>query len=55
MILAPLIGKERKVEIDTDTWEEKEIETSSKLYRFKAVYVFDISQTEGKEIPTSKD
>jgi hypothetical protein len=34
MILAPLIGKERKIEIDTDTWEEKEIQTSSKLYGF---------------------
>lgn len=55
MILAPLIGKERKVEIDADTWEEKDIETSSKLYGFKAVYVFDVSQTEGKEIPTYKD
>ncbi len=55
MILAPLIGKERKIEIDSDTWEEREIETSSKLYGFKAVYVFDVSQTEGKEIATYKD
>jgi antirestriction protein ArdC len=55
MILAPLIAKERKVEIDTDIWEEKEIQTSSKLYGFKAVYVFDVSQTEGKEIATYKD
>jgi antirestriction protein ArdC len=55
MILAPLIGKERKIEIDTDTWQEKEIETTSKLYGFKSVYVFDVSQTEGKEIATYKD
>ncbi len=55
MILAPLIGKERKIEIDSDTWQEKEIETSSKLYGFKAVYVFDVSQTQGKDIATYKD
>jgi hypothetical protein len=57
MILAPMVGyrKQAKDEIAT------EIETSNaanerkrvaELYGFRAVYVFDVSQTEGKELPT---
>lgn len=46
-ILAPLIIKEKK--FDEITGEET---TEDKLKGFKVVYVFDISQTEGKEIPT---
>ncbi len=55
MIFAPLIAKEKRVEINQETWKEEEIDTSSKLYGFKAVYVFDISQTEGKEVATYTD
>lgn len=44
-ILAPLIGK-RKTEN-----EQGEAEESKCLYGFRVVYVFDVSQTEGKELP----
>jgi len=60
LILAPMVGRraQRKEEIAT------EIETSNaaeerkaehELYGFRAVYVFDVDQTEGKELPSLTD
>ena len=57
LILAPMVGfrRSRQNEIATDidtnnTADERKPE--SQLIGFRAVYVFDISQTEGKELPT---
>jgi len=60
LILAPMVGRraQRRAEIAT------EIETSNaaeerkaehELYGFRAVYVFDVDQTEGKELPSLTD
>src|SRR6185437_5662772 len=60
LILAPMVGRraQRRDEIAT------EIETSNaaeerkaeqELYGFRAVYVFDVEQTEGKELPSLTD
>ena len=49
-ILAPMIGKKRNEEearADTDNKSNGE----ARLYGFRAVYVFDITQTEGKDLP----
>lgn len=46
-ILAPMLGKKTKK--DASTGEEK---TVAQCFGFKIVYVFDISQTEGKDLPT---
>jgi hypothetical protein len=48
-ILAPLIGVRRK----SDEEAEKDIRTQNEtfLVGFRAVYVFDVSQTEGAELP----
>lgn len=57
LILAPIVGHHRSwqneiaTNIQTDN-EANERETVSELFGFRAVYVFDISQTEGKELPT---
>ena len=57
LILAPIVGHHRSCQneiatnIQTDN-EANERETVSELFGFRAVYVFDISQTEGKELPT---
>ena len=56
MILAPLVGRrnpdrnELATEIKTDNAAD-ERKSAQQLYGFRAVYVFDISQTEGKELP----
>jgi hypothetical protein len=57
LILAPMVGHRRSrqneiaTDIDTDnTADERKPEPQ--LIGFRAVYVFDISQTEGKELPT---
>jgi len=53
MILAPLIGKDRK-HPNTGTGEahaEPSAEPDRRLLGFRAVYVFDVAQTEGKELP----
>ncbi len=59
-ILAPMVGYRKRrddeiaTEIDSDnTAEERKSEPT--LYGFRAVYVFDVSQTEGKELPTLTD
>ena len=56
MILAPMVGRrnpdrnEVATEINTDNAAD-ERKPVQQLYGFRAVYVFDISQTEGKELP----
>src|SRR5580658_2647301 len=51
-ILAPMVGNKRKKD-ETDNAEQTADakETQSTLYGFRGVYVFDITQTEGKELP----
>ena len=55
-ILAPMVGKrsphrdEVSTEIASDNAAD-ERKSITELYGFRAVYVFDISQTEGKELP----
>ena len=49
-ILAPMVGIKRKNDDAEQNADAKE--TQPRLYGFRGVYVFDITQTEGKEIPT---
>ena len=57
LILAPMVGYRRSrqneiaTDIDTDNAAD-ERKPAQQLVGFRAVYVFDISQTEGKELPT---
>ncbi len=48
-ILAPMIGSQRKPEADA----ERDVRTQKQpvLVGFRSVYVFDVAQTEGKELP----
>jgi antirestriction protein ArdC len=48
-ILAPMVAKKRKQE-DEDTGEQGE-QKQPRSYGFRAVYVFDISQTDGRDLP----
>ena len=50
MILAPMIGH-KKADIVAEATEDAK-QSQEQLYGFRAVYVFDISQTEGKDLPT---
>jgi hypothetical protein len=56
LILAPMIGNRRSrqdeiaTEMDSDNAAE-ERKTQQQLIGFRGVYVFDVSQTEGKELP----
>jgi len=50
-ILAPMVGNRRKKDASEQQNEDAK-ETQPTLYGFRGVYVFDISQTEGKELPT---
>src|ERR1700680_476255 len=50
LILAPLVGRKRKT-LEETTGEEDEKNPQAQLYGFRAVNVFDISQTEGKDLP----
>ena len=45
-----MIGKKRQEE-EAIVDEEKGAAGGSRLYGFRAVYVFDVSQTEGKDLP----
>ncbi len=59
LILAPMAGRKKPTdgiatEIETDNAAD-ERKTQQQLYGFRAVYVFDVSQTEGKELPTLTD
>ena len=50
LILAPMVGKNLKKNPEAEQSEDaKQLE--SKLFGFRAVYVFDVTQTEGKELP----
>ena len=51
LILAPMIGKKR-TQNDAPEPTEDAKRTESTLFGFRAVYVFDVTQTEGKELPT---
>src|SRR6266566_5636685 len=57
LILAPMVGNRRSrqnqiaTDIDTDNAAD-ERKPEQQLVGFRAVYVFDISQTEGNELPT---
>jgi len=50
LILAPMIGRKKADSASEATEDAKQ--SQAQLYGFRAVYVFDISQTEGKELPT---
>ena len=60
LILAPMVGNRRSrqheiaTDVDTDNAAD-ERKSAPRLFGFRAVYVFDISQTEGKELPTLSD
>ena len=52
-ILAPMVGKRSTKDVATDEpSEDTATEGQRTLYGFRAVYVFDINQTEGKDLPT---
>jgi len=48
-ILAPMVGNRRK---NGASEEPTEGAKENRLYGFRAVYVFDVTQTEGKDLPT---
>jgi hypothetical protein len=50
LILAPMIGRKKADSAAEATDDAKQ--SQAQLYGFRAVYVFDISQTEGKDLPT---
>jgi hypothetical protein len=49
LILAPMIGRKKADSAAEATEDAKQ--SQAQLYGFRAVYVFDISQTEGKDLP----
>ena len=52
-ILAPLVGRRSTKDVATDEPSKDAVtEGQPTLYGFRGVYIFDISQTEGKELPT---
>ena len=50
LILAPMVSKNRKKIEDADQADDAK-QPESKLFGFRAVYVFDVVQTEGKDLP----
>jgi hypothetical protein len=50
-ILAPMVGNKRKKDENAEQNTDAK-ETQPTLYGFRGVYVFDITQTEGKDLPT---
>src|SRR6185312_3536874 len=59
LILAPMVGRKKPTdgiatEIESDNSAD-EPKPQQQLYGFRAVYVFDVSQTEGKELPSLTD
>ena len=50
LILAPMIGHKKADSVAEAAEDAKQ--SQAQLYGFRAVYVFDISQTEGKDLPT---
>lgn len=60
LILAPMVGRkgQRRDEISTEIESAnaaEEHKQEAQLYGFRPVYVFDVSQTEGKELPNLTD
>jgi hypothetical protein len=60
LILAPMVGRkaQRREEIATEIESANAAEkrkSIQELYGFRAVYVFDVDQTEGKELPSLTD
>ncbi len=60
LILAPMVGRraQRKDEIATEIETAnaaEERKAAQELYGFRAVHVFDVDQTEGKELPSLTD
>src|ERR1022692_2418304 len=52
-ILAPMVGKRSTKDVATDEpSEDATTEGQPTLYGFRAVYVFDISQTDGRDLPS---
>ena len=51
-ILAPMVGKRSTNDAATDVPSDNATEGQKTLYGFRGVYVFDVIQTEGKELPT---
>jgi antirestriction factor ArdC-like protein len=57
LILAPMVGHRRRrqneilINLNTDNADD-ELKAEQALIGFRAVYVFDISQTEGKDLPS---
>src|SRR3954463_15056298 len=49
-ILAPMVGKKRNENATSEDADKKD--GQPRLYGFRGVYVFDITQTEGKELAT---
>jgi antirestriction protein ArdC len=52
LILAPMVGRERQPVEKTTGENGDEKNPQPQLFGFRAVYVFDVSQTEGKDLPT---
>ena len=50
-ILAPIVGNKRNKDENAEQHTDAK-DTQRTLYGFRGVYVFDITQTEGKELPT---
>ena len=50
LILAPMVLK-TKSEPETSSYSESDGNSHDSILRFRAVYVFDVSQTEGEELP----
>jgi antirestriction protein ArdC len=52
-IVAPMVGRRNTKNVAPDERsEDATIDGQRTLYGFRAVYVFDITQTEGKDLPT---
>jgi hypothetical protein len=49
LILAPMIGRKKTDSAAESTADAKE--STAQLFGFRAVYVFDVSQTEGQDLP----
>ena len=54
-ILAPMIGTRRKKDIEAERGKDPAAVNTPILVGFRAVYVFDVSQTEGAELPDLRE
>jgi hypothetical protein len=57
MIFAPMIAKQRRPKAASEEREESDSKATAgpALVGFRPVYVWDVSQTEGKELPTLRE